>query len=519
LENLLMLCKRRHSMAITAALVAIITATPQALAQSAAQRALQVAAPWEITSLDPAKAGYIFTRLEIAETLVEVDKAGSLVGGLARSWSTSSDQLTWRFALRPNAKFHDGSAVTAQAAAQALERALAQPGVLRNAGMKKILASNNEVVIELNKPFAALPAFLAHSSTQILAPASYNADGSVKSIIGSGPYKITDLQAPQKVVVERFAQFDGKAPAIQKISYLASGRGEARGLLAESGQADLVFTHDAAAFERLKQRPQLQFHSEAIPRTIYLKINAGLPQFADVRVRLALSLAIDREGIAKAILREPKAAATQLFTPGMEEWHVKALPPLQRNVSQARELLKAAGWTPGANGMLSKDGKPFKATLRTFPDRPELPPMAAALQAQFKEVGIDLAVSVTNSSEIPAGHKDGSLEIGLLARNYSLVPDPIGTLLQDFGSTSGGDWGAMGWTSAQVRSSLDALSSSNDEKRRSQLRGSIATVLHAELPVIPIAWYQHTATSSKRLQGVTIDPLERSYRISQMSWK
>jgi peptide/nickel transport system substrate-binding protein len=43
--------------------------------------------------------------------------------------------------------------------------------------------------------------------------------------------------------------------------------------------------------------------------------------------------------------------------------------------------------------------------------------------------------------------------------------------------------------------------------------------LHAELPVIPIAWYQHTATSSKRLANVTIDPLERSYRISQMSWK
>jgi peptide/nickel transport system substrate-binding protein len=486
-------------------------------AQSAAERVLKISAPWEITALDPSKAGYIFTRLEIAETLVTVDNAGALKPLLAASWEVSKDQLTWRFKLRPSAKFHDGSAVTADAAVKSLDRALAQPGVLRNAGVKKISAGAGEVIIELNRPFTALPAFLAHNSTQILGAASYAADGSVKAVIGSGPYKITQVQAPQSVQAERFAAYDGKAPSIQKISYLSTSRGETRGMLAESGQADLVFTHDAAAFDRLKLKPTLQFHTQAIPRTIYIKVNAAHPLMSDVRVRQAMSLAIDREGMAKAILREPKAAATQVFPPSLDEWHVKGLAPLTRNVVQARELLKAAGFTAGANGMLSKDSKPFKVTLRTFADRPELPPMATALQAQFKDIGIELAVNVTNSSEIPAGHKDGTLELALLARNYSLVPDPIGTLLQDFTPT-GGDWGAMGWTSAQIRSSLDTMSASSDATRRSALRGSIATVLQAELPVIPIAWYQHTATSAKRLQGVSIDPLEISYRISQMSW-
>jgi peptide/nickel transport system substrate-binding protein len=499
--------------------IALAASSSPSWAQSASSRVLQVAAPWEISSLDPSKAGYVFTRMEVAETLVDVDLQGALRAGLARSWTVSADQLTWRFVLRPQAKFHDGSAVSAAAVVQSLERALAQPGVLRNAGVKKISVEGAEVQIALNKAFTALPAILAHSSTLILAPASYGADGSVKSILGSGPYKITDLQAPIKFSAQRFEQYDGKAPAVSRVSYLSSGRGEVRGLLAESGQADLVFTHDAAAFARLKQKSSLQFHSVPIPRTIYLKLNAGLPQLADVRVRQALSLIIDREGIATAILREPKAAATQLFTPGMQDWHVPSLPPYTRSLAQARELFKAAGWQAGADGMLRKDGKAFKLNLRTFPDRPELPPMAAALQAQFKEVGIELAVNVTNSGEIPAGHKDGTLELALLARNYSLVPDPLGTLLQDFGSANGGDWGAMGWSSTHIRSALDALSSSSDQQRRSQLRGSIATVLHAELPVIPIAWYQHTATSSKRLANVSIDPLERSYRISQMSWK
>ena len=143
--------------------------------------------------------------------------------------------------------------------------------------------------------------------------------------------------------------------------------------------------------------------------------------------------------------------------------------------------------------------------------------MATAIQAQLREVGLDVAVAIVNASDIPAGHQDGSLELALVARNYALVPDPIGSLLQDF-SPQGGDWGAMGWQSAQVTSALESLSTTNDPARRSRLRGALSTVLQAELPLIPVAWYQHTATHSKRVGNVSIDPLERSYRISHITW-
>jgi peptide/nickel transport system substrate-binding protein len=143
--------------------------------------------------------------------------------------------------------------------------------------------------------------------------------------------------------------------------------------------------------------------------------------------------------------------------------------------------------------------------------------VATALQSQFKTLGIDMAVSVVNASEIPAGHQDGTLELALLARNYSLVPDPVGTLLEDFGPR-GGDWGAMNWHSPALHEAISSLGATVDPRRRSVLRGSIATLLQAELPVIPVAWYQQTATHHRRLSGVSIDPLEHSYRISEMQW-
>ena len=168
------------------AMVSISAHSQSNIKHDMSARALSVSAPWEITSLDPAKNGYIFTRLEIAETLVNVTNAGELTGGLATSWVTT-DSINWRLKLRPKAKFHDGSAVTAEATVKSLERALTQPGVLRNASVKKISAVSGEVMIELNKPLTALPAFLAHNSTQILAAASYAADGTVSAVIGSGP--------------------------------------------------------------------------------------------------------------------------------------------------------------------------------------------------------------------------------------------------------------------------------------------------------------------------------------------
>lgn len=494
--------------------LALAAATAPTVAQD---RTLRVVSPWEITSLEPSRAGYVFTRMEVAETLATADDGGLPRPGLAASWSVSEDGLVWRFALRPGARFHDGTAVTAEAVVAALARSRAAPGVLGSAPILSLASLPGAVEIRLARPFVALPAFLAHSSTQILAPAAIDAEGRVRAVIGSGPYRTVTVEMPQRLEVAQAATWDGPAPAILRASLLAAGRGETRAALAESGQADLVYTLDPASLDRLRRNPRITVTAVPIPRTITVKLNAADPLLADVRARRAVSAAIDRAGIARAILRNPEAAATQLFPPTLAEWHVPTLPPLARDLAAARAALAALGWQPGPDGMLVRDGTPFRLTLRTFPDRPELPPIAAAIQDQLRQVGITVAVAIGNSSEIPAGHRDGTLQMGLLARNFSLVPDPIGTMLADFGE-SGGDWGAMGWTSPEMARALDALAAATDPQMRARLRAEVAAILQHELPVLPVAWYEHTLAASRRLAGVTLDPLELSYRISSMRW-
>ena len=139
------------------------------------------------------------------------------------------------------------------------------------------------------------------------------------------------------------------------------------------------------------------------------------------------------------------------------------------------------------------------------------------MQAQLREVGIDLKVSVANSSEIPAGHRDDTLELGLSSRNFSLVPDPLGTLLQDYGP-KGGDWGAMNWSSPELVSVLQRLNETVDPKKRAPLQRRAAEILHEELPVIPVSWAELAVVSNKRVAGVKVDPFETSYHIATMRW-
>jgi len=481
---------------------------------------LQIVGPWEIGGLAPASSGYVFTRMQITETLMEAREDGAPLPGLAERWRVSADGLAWRFWLRPAARFHDGTPVTAAAVVRCLQAARVAPALLSVAPVKSVEAEGTGVVvIRLASPHGSLPALLAHSSTMVLAPASYGPDGAVRAVVGTGPYRVASLAPPQQVEAVAFEGYDGAKPAIERVRYLTAGRPETRALMAEGGQADLAYGLDPASLVRLRKRGKVGIDTVMLPRTVILKINAGLPALKDLRVRQALSLSIDRAGIARALLRDPGLAATQLFPPTLKAWHNPALAPLAHDPAAAATLLSEAGWQRGADGLRDAAGQPLRLSLRTFPDRPELPLIATALQEQWRQAGIAVQVNIGNSGDIPLGHRDGSLQLGLAARNYATAPDPTGTLTQDFGA-AGGDWGAMGWTSDALVEALAELTlGTSSPERAAGLRARVTAELQSNLPVVPIAWYRQQVAVGPRLSGVSLDPLERSYRLTAMRWR
>jgi len=311
---------------------------PQA-AEASERNTVAVAAPWHVSGLDPSSDGYTFQRMGVGETLVEADASGALVPGLATGWEASEDGLVWRFAVREGVRFHDGGTLDAGAAVRSLERAHGKPGILASVPIAAIEADGNDVVIRLSEPFSALPAVLANYTAMILAPASFADDGSVAAVIGTGPFRVAEVAPPLSMRVERFADYWGTPATIEAATYLSSHRAETRALMVESGDADLAVTLDPAGYTRLSRLEGVNVEVVAIPRTILMKLNLARAPLADAKARRALSLALDREGIAAGILRFPEAAATQLFPPALGEWHDKSLAPLAHDPEEAKAIL------------------------------------------------------------------------------------------------------------------------------------------------------------------------------------
>jgi peptide/nickel transport system substrate-binding protein len=264
----------------------------------------------------------------------------------------------------------------------------------------------------------------------------------------------------------------------------------------------------------LQQDPNLQVQSKSLARTIEYKVNADNPLFRDVAVRQALSDAIDRQGLARSVMHAENAAAAQILPPIFKDWQIKT--PTQTPDPEAiKQRLLDAGFTVDSNGMIQKNGKPFKFTLRTFSDRPELPIIATALQAQWKKIGVDVDVSVGNFSDIPAGHQDGTLEMGLYARNYGMTPDPVGSLIEDF-DPNGSDWGVMNWQNAALSKDLLTLETTKGNDVATKKR--VSQIIFDERPVVPVVYYQQNAAAHKSLKGLEIDGLERNFYLNKLSW-
>lgn len=506
---------RPRAVAAAAAVLLAASACGGSSATSAPSDTLRIAGPFEIHSLEPVENGYVFTRLQVAETLVTTDLDGELAPGLATAWSASDDNTEWEFDLVTDATYHDGTDLTADTVAAALERAADETASpLADVPIDHIHAEESAVVVELSEPYLTLPAMLTHYSTAILAPSSYDDHGHVAEVVGTGPYRVVEINLPSEVRTTVFDGWRGDAPQIENVTFQAVGRAETRAVMAASAQADVVFHLEPPGRERIEHTDGVGMASSLQPRTILLKVNGDHPALGDVRVRRALSLALDRESMAEAVLREPELAATQLLPPSLTAWQ-HDVEPLTYDRTAAGDLLTEAGWVAGSDGVRRKDSEPLQLRLLTYPDRPELPALATAIQAALADVGVAVEVEATNSSEIPAGQADGSLELALIAKHFALVADPL-VDISDVFATEGSDWGVMNWSDPAMDEAITALRRDTDHAE--QHRGTIVRTAQEQLPLIPVAWYRMSAAVNERVDGFAMDPLETTWRITDLRW-
>ena len=481
-----------------------------------------------ITSLDPAAARsleHMWVVDQLYDGLVELTPDLDVVPCLARSWTFNDSSLTYRFLLRNDVTFTTGRRMTAADVVVSLER-LRDPEVISSGGWildavvpKGIVAVNDSIVdIRLSKPYPPFLGLLTTAYGSILDSEAHLAAGSNlrSQPLGSGPFQLAWWLPDAGLVMHRNELYWERDEEGKRLPYLEAIHVDvvqdmgAEFLGLTQGRYDFISgLHPAYMETLLDEEGELRARFEATLRhehrpflkTDYLGIRLDGKQtpaaLRDVRVRRAMSLALDRHGLAKHLRRNAVTPTDHFVPPTMLGW--AAPPPVAQDLEQARALLSEAGH-PEGQGV----GEIVLSTTSDYVD------MCAAFQHDWAKIGLDVKVDVVPASvhreKVAQGecamfykswladHADAENFLGLFVEANFAPGGPNYTHFKD---------------DVFERLFSDALNETDNREVRLSTYVHLDSLLHSSMPVIPLFHDEVTHILSNKIAGWQIHPVNR----------
>ncbi len=348
-----------------------VLATLASMPAWAQNLSLAVAAP--PTTLDPhyhTLSPNNMVAEHLFDKLVGRNAQAQLEPGLAESWKLVDD-TTWEFKLRRGVKFSDGSDFDAQDVLYTLERV---PNVLNSPGSFSIYTraiTRSEVIdpytirFHTGDVYPLLPQDLSQIfivSDTIKNNASTGDFNSGKATVGTGPFKLVSFTPDDRIVLERNETYWGEKPAWKQVTYRFIANDGVRVAALLSGDVQMIDVVPPADMPRLRTTPGIGFSETPSLRSIYLKLDTAHDSspyitdnngqkldknpLRDLRVRKALSLAINRQGIVDRVMQGAGTPSGQMMPPGANGF-IADYPALPYQPDEAKKLLAAAGYPNG----------------------------------------------------------------------------------------------------------------------------------------------------------------------------
>ncbi len=430
---------------------------------------------------------------------------------LAASWEASADGLAWTFKLRSGVKWSDGQPFTADDVAftfndVVLKKELAANGAGNFAALKSVTVVDPTTVrFDLLRPFAALPSYLAYNagllpkhvlSADPLKTVSFN-----KGIpVGTGPFKVEKYSAGQNVTLTRNDNYYGPKPYLDKVVFSVVPDPNTQIAQALSGDVGLMLLDDKAAVDRVKSASNLVLAPRSLVQYYWLALNQTDDRFTDVRVRQAFVQAIDRQAIINAVERGYGSIANSAISPALRAYYDASLASrYPYDTAKAKSLLAAAGWTPGPDGVLVKDGKPFKFTMDVGQKGP-LEPVNALIQQDLKKVGVvaDLNTMEWNSYiQKVVVRRDYTASV-----NWWIYPSDPDVFPYYHSSAAGKGFNIPGFKDPKLDDILTRGQATSDLDKRKTVYTELQTYLADNLPYLFLWYPQEVDVMSSSLQGV-----------------
>jgi peptide/nickel transport system substrate-binding protein len=406
----------------------------------------------------------------IYDRLMLATDDGSVEPMLAESWEYSADGLTLTLHLRSGVSFQDGEPFTAAAVKENIERTMTIDGGTSASLLESISAieapDEGTVVMTLSSADSTLPYTFADFAGMIMSPNSY--DQAETDPVGAGAYTLEEYISGQSI---KYKKWDGYWDAanihVNNLHINIMNDSTAAFNSMQSGAADAA---DIAPVD-IASAEAAGFIVESRQTTAFflLRMNPKMCEaFADVKVRQAMNLAIDRDSLGEKIYMG-QAVATNQFFPDSMPYYNSEIPKWEYDPERAKELLAEAGYP---------DGFEFEASTST-----SLPDQSEAVRAMLEDVGIIMHYTIGSGTE--AGAQYQQQETASLVGTWGGRFDPLSTLMQLVGDGSGQNPGDLNTDKVDTLLA-DAMAATDDDARNKLIQDISAEIYDQALHVATV---------------------------------
>ncbi|WP_337027348.1 peptide ABC transporter substrate-binding protein [Pantoea eucalypti] len=513
------------AISLSSILTPAIAANPPAGAQLAEQQQIVRHIKDEPASLDPLKAvglPEIQVIRDLFEGLTNQDAQGKIVPGVAQSWS-SSDNKTWVFTLRNNARWSNGEPVTAQDFVYSWQRLVDPKNSSGSAGFAGLSGIENaaaitkgemtpdklgvtaqsktQLKVTLDRPVPWFPALVANVALfpvpqKVIAQQgdSWTAPG---KLVGNGAYQLSERVVNEKIVLTRNPHYwDDAHSVLTKVTFVPINEESSATKRYRANDIDITESFPKNMYALLKKTLPGEVYTPDQLGTYYYAFNTQKGPTADVRVRKALSWSIDRNVIADKVLGTGEKPAWH-FTPDVTAGF-KPLPTFMQQHdqnalnAQAKSLLAAAGYGPG---------KPLKLKLLYNTSESHQKIAIAVASMWKKNLGVDVTLENQEWKTYIDSRNSGNFDVirASWVGDYN-EPSTFLNLL-----TSGNSSNIVRFNNADYDAVVAKASRETSEQARNSDYNRAEQILAEQAPIAPI--YQYT-------NGRLIKPWVKGYPIT-----
>ncbi|MCG3722563.1 oligopeptide ABC transporter substrate-binding protein OppA [Vibrio cincinnatiensis] len=486
----------------------------------------------EVATIDPHKSQGVpesHVIRDLLEGLVNQDADGNTIPGVAESWETTDNQ-TYTFHLRADAKWSNGDPVTAQDFVYSWQRALdpatASPYAwymeytkIKNA--KEIVEGKKEkselavkalddhtLVVELETAVPYFVMMTGHTTMKPVHQKTIEAYGDnwtkPEHFVGNGAYVVDRWVVNERLVLTRNEQYwDNAHTVINKVTFLPIENQVAEMNRFLAGEIDITYELPIEHFRRLKKEYPESVSVVGNLCTYYYSFNTKKKPFDDVRVRKAISYAIDRNIVTDAIMAQGEKPAyflTPEITAGFHpEFPAYGKMSQKERDAEAARLLKEAGYGKG---------NPLKFSL-LYNTSENHKKIAVALGSMWKKtLGLDVTLENQEWKTYLSSKDQGNFEVARAGwcGDYNEASSFL-TLMMSNNTTGGQHWGNTDYDAIIMK----ALTSTSESERQAYYAQAEALIAK-EMPIAPIYQYVKSRLLSPKVGGFpSNNPEEKIY--------